>query len=145
MLGQDIGGREPRVLANYPSIDADFTGIGRIRTTASLPYDSESIKGAEKARERLTKRGRQTSRHNSMIVLRVIGTDRVCVSGRERPSRSVAWVAMTSTSQASRLPMATPRPFCASGEFGVRALPSDEAVSSLSSGRLRLVHGISGQ
>ena len=80
MLGQDIGGREPRVLANYPSIDADFTGIGRIRTTASLPYDSESIKGAEKVRERLTKRGRQTSRHYSMIVLRVIETDRRCVS-----------------------------------------------------------------
>src|SRR2546421_9676200 len=52
---------------------------------------------------------------------------------------------MTSTSQASRLPRATPRPFCASGESGVRVLPTDEAVSSLSSGCLRLVHGISGQ
>src|SRR3989454_7686853 len=52
---------------------------------------------------------------------------------------------MTSTSQASRLPRATPRPFCASGEFGMRVLPTAEAVSSLSSGCLRLVHGISGQ
>ena len=34
MLGQDIGRREPRVLANYPSIDADFTGIEQLRTTA---------------------------------------------------------------------------------------------------------------
>src|SRR5207302_9359765 len=39
----------------------------------------------------------------------------------------------------------TPRPFCATGEFGVRALPSDEAVSSPSSGCLRLVHRVSGQ
>src|SRR5439155_24745704 len=58
---------------------------------------------------------------------------------------SVAWVAMTSTSQARRLPRATPRPFCSTGEFGVRALPTDEAVSSPSLGCLRLVHGISGQ
>src|SRR6266705_716372 len=39
----------------------------------------------------------------------------------------------------------SPRPFCATGEFDVRALPSDETVSSLSSGCLRLVHRISGQ